>query len=513
MKNTRSFHRRAETLRTVFSFSGSLLLALSGFLLLPLVIALIFREYEKDLHTIAAFSLPAVLSVSLGFLLKKSFRSDNPNSLQAALICSVGWLGFSAIGALPYVLGIHSSFLDGYFEAMSGFTTTGITMFTGLDSMPRSILFWRALTQWVGGLGILTMFLVVAPKGGVAHHLFGAEGHKINVDRPVPGLYNTIKILLIIYILYTCFIALSLFVLGMSFFDSLCHSMAALATGGFSPHDASIEYYRLAGYSNYIWFDYVIILGMILGGTSFVVHYRVISGSAKALFDNTEARYWWSLIGIFTVLILIERIFRMEHLQRLNLTDINFWRHLEKDFRIILFQVVSIITTTGFGTRDITSTFFGDAARQLFLIMMVIGGCVGSTGGGIKVLRIAILNKLFRREVYRLRVPPQAITTVVIDHEPIDLDEIQRIGALFFGWMILLIFGGGVTEFFSHHTGYQALSGMFSALGNVGPCFISVADMGKLHPVIKIVYIMGMLAGRLEILPVLLLFSRRAWRS
>ena len=513
MRSTRSFYRRAETFRAVLSFSGSLLIALSGFLLLPLLTAVICGEYEKDLHTITAFLLPAALSVSFGLLLKKSFRSENPNSLQAALICSVGWLGFSAIGALPYVIGIHSSYLDGYFEAMSGFTTTGITMFTGLDAMPQSILFWRALTQWVGGLGILTMFLVVVPKGGVAHHLFGAEGHKINVDRPVPGLANTIKTLLIIYVLYTCFVTLALFALGMSFFDSICHSMTALATGGFSPHDASIEYYRLAGYSNYIWFDYVIILGMLCGGTSFVVHYRVLSGNGKALFDNTEVRYWWSLIGIFTSLILIERIFRIEHLQRPNFFDISLWRHMEQDFRIALFQVVSIITTTGFGTRDITSTFFGDGARQLFLVMMVIGGCVGSTGGGIKVLRIAILNKLFRREVYRLRVPAQAITTVVIDREPIELDEIQRISALFFGWVILIIFGGAITEFLSHHTGYQALSGMFSALGNVGPCFIPVAEMAKLHPVIKIVYIMGMLAGRLEILPVLLLFSYKAWRS
>lgn len=513
MRKTRYFYHRADTLRSVLSFCGSLLIALAGFLLLPLLIAVICGEYKKDLHTITAFFLPAVLSVSLGILLKKSFRSDNPNSLQAALICSVGWLGFSAIGALPYVLGIQSSYIDGYFEAMSGFSTTGITMYTGLDAMPQSILFWRALTQWVGGLGILTMFLVVAPKGGVAHHLFGAEGHKINVDRPVPGLANTIKILLAIYIIYTFFIALLLFALGMPFFDSLCHGMTALSTGGFSPHDASIEYYRLAGYSNYILFDYVIILGMIFGGTSFVVHYRILRGNGRALFDNTEVRYWWFLIGVFTLLILIERIVRIEHFHRLNFLDTNFWLHLEEDFRIILFQVVSIITTTGFGTRDITTTFFGDGARQLFLVMMVIGGCVGSTGGGIKVLRVAILNKLFRREVYRLTVPPQAITTIVVDSEPVNLDEIQRIGALFFGWMILLIFGGGITEFLSHHTGYQALSGMFSALGNVGPCFISVTDMAKLHPIIKVVYIMGMLAGRLEILPVLLIFSRKAWRS
>ena len=144
---------------------------------------------------------------------------------------------------------------------------------------------------------------------------------------------------------------------------------------------------------------------------------------------------------------------------------------------------------------------------------MVIGGCVGSTGGGIKVLRIAIMGKLIRREVYRLRVPPRAIDSVIIDGELIELDEIQRVGGLFFMWMVLLIFGGGVTEYLSQHNGYVALSGMFSALGNIGPCYIPVADMGQLHPIIKMVYIMGMLAGRLEIIPVLLLFSLKAWRS
>ena len=183
MKNKASFQLHAETLRSVLCFSGSLFIALAGFLLLPLFVAVVCREYQYDFRTFEAFLAPALLSISLGFSLKKVSHSRGPNSLQAALICGVGWLGFSAIGAIPYVIGIHSGYLDGYFEAMSGFTTTGITMYTGLDTMPKSILFQRALTQWIGGLGILTMFLVVAPKGGVAHHLFGAEGHKINVDR------------------------------------------------------------------------------------------------------------------------------------------------------------------------------------------------------------------------------------------------------------------------------------------------------------------------------------------
>jgi trk/ktr system potassium uptake protein len=505
--------RIARTLKVVLYYCGPLFIALACALTIPLLLVLIYGEFYKDLVTLEAFLLPAALSLFLGILLQRLFTVEQPTRLQSALICSVGWLGFSAIGALPFMIGIGSTFLDGFFEAMSGFTTTGITMFTGLDEMPKSILFWRALTQWVGGLGILTMFMLVVFRGGSPHKLFGAEGHKITVDRPVPGLANTIKVLLGMYTGFTCFIALVLFALGMGFFDSVCHSFTALSTGGFSPHDASIEYYRLQGYSNYIWMEYVIILGMLLGGTSFVIHYRVLKGSWRALFDNIEARYWWSLIGIFTVLIMFERIVRIEHLSASLVDYPGFFHKMEADIRTVLFQVVSILTTTGFGTRDINTPYFGEAARQFFLVMMVIGGCVGSTAGGIKVLRISIMGKLIRRELYRLRVPPRAINSVVIDGELIQLDEIQRVGGLFFMWMVLLIFGGGVTEYLSHHNGYVALSGMFSALGNVGPCYIPVAEMGQLHPIIKMVYILGMLAGRLEILPVLLLFSLKAWRS
>jgi trk system potassium uptake protein TrkH len=505
--------RRALTLKIVLRFCGPLLIALGCFLTLPLIFVLVCGEFHQDSLTLRAFVLPGAFSLLLGILLKRIFREANPNRLQATLICCVGWLGFSAIGALPYVIGIDSTYLDGFFEAMSGFTTTGITMYTGLDHMPKSIIFWRALTQWVGGLGILTMFMAVVSKGGSSHRLLGAESHKIDVDRPVPGLANTIRILFSIYIGFTCLIAAGLFIFDMPFFDSICHSFTALSTGGFSPYDASIEYYRLAGHPHYIWFEYILIVGMLLGGTSFVIHYRLYKGSWGALIDNTEARYWWSMIGVFVALILIERVVRIEHLSGISLTSPDFWRRTEEDFRIVLFQVVSIITTTGFGTRDIASSFFGEAARQLFLIMMVIGGCVGSTSGGIKILRIAILGRLIRREVYRLRVPSRAITAVIIDGEPVDLDEIQRVGGIFFAWITLLILGGGITEFLSHYNGYQALSGMFSALGNVGPCYIPVEGMGQLHPLIKIVYIMGMLAGRLEILPVLLLFSPKAWRS
>jgi trk system potassium uptake protein TrkH len=211
--------------------------------------------------------------------------------------------------------------------------------------------------------------------------------------------------------------------------------------------------------------------------------------------------------------IVLERFYRVEPLYKTLAEGGSFWVRLEEDFRIVLFQVVSVLTTTGFGTRDIAAGYFGEAARQIFLLMMVIGGCVGSTGGGIKVLRLVILIKLVGREVFRLRTPPNTICFVRIDGEPVSAEEIQRVSTIFFAWMVLLAFGGGITEFLSDLSGYQAFSGMFTALGNVGPCYISVDAMTKLHPFIKITYIFGMLAGRLEILPILLLFSRKAWRS
>lgn len=227
--------RSPSTYFVVLGFCGPLFLAMSIVLLVPLIVSIIYGEFRESLLTVKAFVFPSLLCLALGGVLKWKFPSGHTTATQSTLICGIGWLVASGIGALPFVIGIDSTFLDGYFEAMSGFTTTGITMYTGLDNMPKSILFWRALTQWVGGLGIITMFLAVNPKGGLAHHLFGTEGHKINVDRPVPGLSNTIKILLSIYILFTVLITLFLWMLGMPFFESVCHSFAALATGVFPP--------------------------------------------------------------------------------------------------------------------------------------------------------------------------------------------------------------------------------------------------------------------------------------
>jgi trk system potassium uptake protein TrkH len=506
--------RGFQRVNCIFYFIGGLLEILSLILLLPLIVVFIYWEKMGDgWNTLAAFVVTAMLSLLLGLLMRKRFRSETLDTTGSMLMCSLGWLFVSAIGALPFVIAIDSNYLNAYFEAMSGFTTTGITVFSGLDNMPRSILFWRALTQWLGGIGILSFFLAITFQASGAHHVFGAESHKISSGRPAPGIFSTLKILWGIYVAFTILAAFVLILEKMPVFDAVCHALTTLSTGGFSPHDSSIEYYRLTNHPNYKLIEYTITFFMMLGGINFLIHYRVFTRDIKALWDNVEIRYWWRLIAAFTAVIMIERFYKTGAFSAIfargNAINLN---ECERTFRYSIFQVISVLTTTGFGTKDIGSDFFGAMSKQLFLVMMVIGGCVGSTGGGFKVLRIAILNRLMFRELFKLRISGRASAGLVIDKKIVPEDEVDRVAALFFTWMALILVGGVIAAFFSRQGPWESFSGMFSAVGNIGPCYISVKDMIDIHPVVKLTYIFGMLAGRLEILPVLLLFSRKAWR-
>ena len=375
---------RFQRLNCILHYTGHLLQILGLVLLAPLVVVLVYwGTYGDDWQTVGAFILSAAVSLGLGFLLRKVFTSEKLDTVSSMIMCAVGWLACSAVGALPLLMILRCSYIDAYFEAMSGFTTTGITVFAGLDGMPRSILFWRALTQWVGGLGILSFFLIVTFRTSGAHHIFGAESHKISSTRPAPGLFNTLKILWGIYAGFTCLAIAVLSLAKMPVFDAVCHALTALSTGGFSPHDASIDFYRQTGNANYRLIEYALTVFMMLGGINFLIHYRVLTWDFKALWDNIEIRYWWGLIVAFTAVVMLDH-FRQSGALTAALeegTPIT-GEAVERTFRYGTFQVMAILTTTGFGTMDIGSDFFGAASKQLFLVMMVIGGCVGSTGGG-----------------------------------------------------------------------------------------------------------------------------------
>jgi trk system potassium uptake protein TrkH len=504
---------RFQRINCILYFIGNLLQLLGLLLLFPLIVTIIYwGQHGDSWTTIRAFVIPAAMALLVGLFLRIRFKPTTLDVTGAMLLCALSWLSISALGALPFVIGINSGYLNAYFEAMSGFTTTGITVYAGLDDMPRSIVFWRSLTQWLGGIGILSFFLMVTYRSGGAHHIFGAESHKISSGRPAPGLFNTLKILWSIYLAYTLLAAVLLSLEKMPVFDAVCHSLTALSTGGFSPHDSSIEFYRLTGHPNHRLIEYTLTFLMMLGGINFLVHYRVLTRDFKALWDNVEIRYWWRLIAALTVIIMVDHLHRTGALKTLFVRGLTSAAEFELIFRNTIFQVVSVLTTTGFGTKDIGSDFFPAASKQLFLVMMVIGGCVGSTGGGFKVLRIAILNRLILRELFKIRVSPRASCELVIDRKIVPDSEVRRVAGLFFMWITLLIIGGAVTALFSRQGPWESLSGMFSAVGNIGPCYISIQDMISIHPVVKVTYILGMLAGRLEILPVLLLFSRKAWK-
>ena len=491
---------RFRNLVPLVDYLGALLWTSGLILFVPLVVLGLYAHAGYREVSPLSFVVPALFALALGFGLKRRGGFRPLDSRGAMLLCVFGWVIVSAIGALPLYMGLRISYLDAFFEAVSGFTTTGITMLSGLDRMPRSILFWRALMQWLGGLGILAFFLAVVHNVGSAHHLFSAESHKIFAERPAPSLFRTLKILWTIYAVLTLGVAALLAVEGASVFDAVAHAMTALSTGGYSPHDASIGYYRLNGYPHAVWIEYTILLAMVLGGMNFFIHYRIATGGIQALWDNAETRLFWVFLAGGTALVMLD------HCSRPGPPD------GADTFRDSAFQVVSVMTTTGFATRDIGGDYFPALARQVFLVLMVIGGCVGSTGGGFKVLRIGVLFGMVRRQVQRVIQGRTSVNLVTVDGEPVGLEEMRRIAALFFAWIMLLAIGGAVTAFFSDHGPVESASGMFSALGNVGPCYISAADLTALHPAVKITYIAGMLAGRLEILPVLLLFSRRTWR-
>ena len=492
--------RRFETLSTVLNVSGSLLMIMGGLLLLPLVIVLIYREYDQ----VFAFLIPAAASAAVGFIFTRVFHLGPLFYRRSLLICGLAWFVLCIFAALPFLISGSTSPVDAYFETVSGFTTTGITVITDIEVLPKSILFWRSFIQWLGGLGILTLFLAITFKSNNAYfQLFSAEAHKIDSARPTPNIIKTATILWSMYAGFTIAEMIVLKILGLSLFDSVCHALTTLSTGGFSTYDASIDHFRQAGYRNYRLIEYTFTFFMLLGGINFLIHYKVMTGRFREAARDTEYRSFFYIVIAVVLLIFLDRAINL---------DEPVLRDFEPNLRTSLFTVSAIITTTGYGTVDINAPYFPALAKQLFLILMLVGGCVGSTAGGIKVLRIVVLTKLFGGQIKRLRLPKRALSELVIDGNIFPDDEIKRIVGLFFGWLMLILIGGGITAIFTHLDAWQSFSGMFSAVGNIGPCYFSVQEMSELPAMVKLTYIFGMLAGRLEILPVMLLLSRRAWR-
>ncbi len=490
----------------ILNYLGALLTVTGLLLTLALIPYEWYQEGTRSGVPVSTFALPAALSILVGLFAQKGISTRAPTVRDAMIITGLGWVVISLVSAVPFMIGLHQSFINAFFESVSGLTTTGITVFEGLDAMPKSILLWRSFIQWIGGLGILTFFLAVGFRGGsAAASLFGAEGHKISTSRPVPGIFNTVKILWGIYIGFTVVSFFCYLFGGMSGFDALNHCLTSISTGGFSTHDASIAYYAGEHYAHARFIEYAASFFMLAGGINFLVHYQVFTGDIQALYKNFEMRWFWTLTLGAAGLIL------MDHFRHFPLTG-NPLHQMEGAFRASLFQTASMISSTGYASLDINDAFFPALSKQIFLILMVVGGCVGSTAGGLKVLRIGILSRMFKTQLARIAGPSRAVSPIVVAGKTIPNSEIQRIAALACAWMILIAVGAGITASFSDLDAWQSLSGMASAVGNMGPFYFSVHKMASLSGVIKFTYIVGMLAGRLEILPIAVLFYRSTWR-
>lgn len=430
----------------------------------------------------------------LWLLTRKAERSIGKR--EGYIIVSVAWLVISLFGTLPYLISnTIPNFTNAFFETISGFTTTGATILVDIEAVPKGLLFWRSLTHWIGGMGIIVLSVAILPILGIGGmQLFVAEmpGTGITPDKLHPRITQTAKRLWLIYVIFTFAETILLLLGGMNFFDSLCHSFATMATGGFSTQNTSI-----AAYSPYI--QYIIVLFMLMAGTNFTLHYLGMHGKIREVWNNEEYRYYILFTFGFVILITILMIWS---------SDIA----VEKAFRNSLFQVVSVVTTTGFVTSDY---LFWPGNLWIFIfLLMFIGGSAGSTAGGIKIARQILLLKNSALEFKRM-IHPKAVIPVRFNGRAVPADIIHMIMA-FFLFYILTFFAGTFIMTLLGLDFDTAIGATIASLGNIGPGIGKVGpahNYSSLPDAAKWLSSFLMLLGRLELFTVIILFSPSFWKK
>lgn len=487
----------------VLAYQAPVLIIIGLAMLTPLLLAAWDARGAPTMAELRAFLLPASIALLLGFATRyrrPPIATLSPNA--ALLVTTASWLTIGFLGALPFVILLDTPPVDAVLESVSGFTTAGTTMLTGLDGLPRSIIIWRALIQWLGGLGILLIILLVSQtRGSSAVSLLNAEGVKISSGRLSFNFRRAAIRFIIIYFTLTGAQIIITWLLGMSLFDAISHAMTTVSTGGFSPHDQSISYYRSnpEQYPLYIWLELVIAVFMLAGGVNFYVLYRLGRGQLRALWDGIEMRILWLVLGSATLMVTVS-------------AWLNYGGSRADWLLRSLFEVASLISTTGYETTATGS--FPVGAREIFLVLMVLGGCAGSTAGGIKLVRLGLLAKFLSHEVRALRLPSHAIHRPTLDGRPISDVAFRQSVFILLLWLAYLWIGGFAISWMAPDLQIgEAFSIVFSAIGVFGPSFTTVQRVIELPDAAKIILTVGMLAGRLEILPLLVFFNLNAWRK
>lgn len=491
--------------KIIFHFFGLLLLFNGGFMLIATLISLIYR----DGVTLKLF-LAGLVTLLIGSFAMIATRnhSKEMNKREGYIVVAFGWIVMSLSGTLPYLVTESiPTFTEAFFETMSGYTTTGASIINDIEVIPKGVLFWRSTTHWIGGMGIIVLAIAILPLLGIGGmQLFAAEAPGPGGDKLHPRITDTAKRLWLIYVGYTAAETLLLQLAGMSFFDAINHALSTLSTGGFSTKNDSIAYWN-----DNPTIQYIIMFFMFLAGTNFVLSYYLFKGKVSKIIKDDEFKLYFKFIAVFTFVAALLIYFRADPSQS-SVNHPMVFGELESAIRHGLFQVLAIVTTTGFVTADYT--MWTPFLTVFFFGLMFLGGSAGSTAGGVKVVRHLILIKNGFLE-FKRALHPNAILPVRYNNKSISGEIVFNILGFFILYMLSFIIGGlGFSMFQMDFESAIGLSA--SSLGNVGPAlgdFGPVNNYATLPPLGKWWASFLMLLGRLELFTVLILLTPFFWRN
>ena len=478
--------------RLVLRLLGAILLIEALAMAPSLAISLLYGDGDA----LALLSSMALLA-ALGFPAWRFAhpREQNLRAREGFLVVALSWVLLSAFGALPFVIsGLIPNYIDAFFEAVSGFTTTGATVLGNFEGLPRGVMFWRSFTHWIGGMGVLVLTLALLPQmTGRSSHLVRAESPGPSLSKIVPKMGDTAKILYLIYGVLTVIELAALIIAGMSPYDAAIHAMGTAGTGGFSNYGSSVGAFDSAV------IDAIITFFMVLFGINFALFYRVLVGGWRDALRSEELRWYLALFAGSTLFVSLMILPQYG-------TFLNALRYGS-------FQVATIMSTTGYATADFN--LWPQAVKALIVVLMFIGSCAGSTAGGIKVVRVGILCKLGCREVRRT-FQPRKVQVVRFEGKGVEENRLTQVSAFFFVYMLLVLAGMFLVSLeglYDLETNFTAvltcISNVGPGLGHVGP----VENFSGYGPFAKVVLSLLMLAGRLELFPILVLFHPSAWRK
>ena len=477
--------------RMIFFMIGQVLEIVAALLLLPLVVSIIYHE-----RCTFAFLITILISLGAGLALTLSFRKSSGviYAKEGFIIVALSWIILSAVGALPFVIsGEIPNFIDAFFEVVSGFTTTGASILRNVELLSKGMLFWRSFTHWIGGMGVIVFMMAIVPSQNDRNmHVMRAEVPGPTVGKIVPRLRDTARILYLLYIAMSAIEVVFLLAGGMPLFDSLCHMFGTAGTGGFG-----IKADSITSYSPYL--QWVITIFMLLFGVNFNLYYLVVRGQAGLALKSTELRCYLLIWLSATVIIVI-----------------NLVSHLDLGLGVAIrqaaFQTSSILTTTGYGTTDFN--LWPQLSKTVLIILMFIGGCAGSTGGGLKVSRVMMLFADIKRELRHL-LHPRSVDIIKFEGKRLDNSVLHSVNS-YFSLYVVLLMGMILLLAFDSSDFETDVTAVIACFNNIGPGFGAVgpaANYADYSWFSKVVLSAGMLLGRLEIYPILIALTPSTWTS